>query len=102
MPPQSRRPAAGASSVAKRRSRLDLPLPFGPVSSNASPAAMRQSTPAKTNRSPRRQARFSPISSAVSEKGGNPSGLKKGNYILDSLNPAPYQGEGVGGPFDPT
>src|SRR5947207_4543224 len=77
VPPQSRRPAAGASSVAKRRSRLDLPLPFGPISTKASPAPMRQSTPAKTSRSPRRQARFSPISSIVSGNGDNPSGLKK-------------------------
>src|SRR5205823_13077034 len=56
---------------------LDLPLPFGPVSTNASPAAMRQSIPAKTKRSPRRQARFSPASSDVWENGGNPWGLKK-------------------------
>ena len=56
-------PAAGASSVANRRNRLDLPLPLLPVSTSAPPAANRQSSPANTSRPPRRQARPSPTSS---------------------------------------
>src|SRR5438105_15613508 len=72
-----RRPAVGRSSVATSRSRLDLPLPLGPVNTSAPPAGRRQSSPANTSRSPRRQARFSPTSSAVSGKGLNRAADKK-------------------------
>ena len=45
---------------AMQRSRLDLPLPFGPRSSSAPPAATRKDKPAKTRRPPRRHARSWP------------------------------------------
>ena len=41
------------------RNRLVLPLPLAPVSSRAPPAGKRNESPAKTRRSPRRQARSS-------------------------------------------
>ena len=54
--PQASRPAAGASRPATMRSRLVLPLPLLPVSTTAPPAGKRNDKPAKTRRSPRRQA----------------------------------------------
>src|SRR5687768_9937713 len=50
-------PAAGRPSPARRRRRLDLPLPLGPVRRSASPALSASETPLNTSRSPRRQAR---------------------------------------------
>src|SRR5207302_3874559 len=50
------------------RSRLDLPLPFGPLRISAPPAGRRKSSPWNTSRSPRRQARFSPARSAAAGK----------------------------------
>src|SRR5947209_11515829 len=55
--PHRRRPLAGMISVARTRNRLVFPLPFVPVSSRAPPAGRRNESPAKTRRSPRRQAR---------------------------------------------
>src|SRR3546814_8923356 len=64
-PVQSSVPAKAGTRPATRRSRLDLPLPFGPVSTNASPASSRKDRPAKTSRPPRRQARQLAFSSVA-------------------------------------
>src|SRR5262249_8120054 len=45
------------------RRRLVLPLPLLPVSTTAPPGGNRNDSPAKTSRSPRRQARSSAIKS---------------------------------------
>src|SRR5205085_9818010 len=76
LPFQERRPAAGASRVASMRSRLDLPLPLGPLRISAPPAGRRQFSPSNTSRSPRRQARPSPARSAAAGKVKEP-GQKK-------------------------
>ena len=58
--PRSIRPAAGRSSPATSRIRLDLPLPLGPVTCSASPGAelevepLEQQPPAADQASPRR------------------------------------------------
>src|SRR5438477_8766701 len=49
-----------------QRSRLDLPLPLGPRSSSAPPAATRKDNPANTRRSPRRHARSWPANRVTS------------------------------------
>src|ERR1700752_3502309 len=73
--PQRSRPLAGVISVARTRKRLVLPLPFAPVSSRAPPAGRRNESPAKTRRSPRRQARPSATrSGSVKTRGGQKSG----------------------------
>jgi hypothetical protein len=51
------RPARGAASPASTRSRLVLPLPFGPARWIASPACSSRSTPVSTVRRPRRTDR---------------------------------------------
>src|SRR5271163_168651 len=62
-------------SVARMRNRLVLPLPLAPVSKRAPPAGRRNESPAKTRRSPRRQARPSATSSgSVKALGGQKSG----------------------------
>src|SRR3546814_19455072 len=69
-PVQSSVPAKAGTRPATRRSRLDLPLPFGPVSTNASPASSRQDRPAKTSHPPSRQARqlaFSSVEDSVKQ-----------------------------------
>src|SRR5437764_14326102 len=73
--PHRRRPLAGMISVARIRNRLVFPLPFVPVSSRAPPAGRRNESPAKTRRSPRRQARPSATRSGlVKSLGGKKSG----------------------------
>src|SRR5271163_908373 len=58
-------------SVARMRNRLVLPLPLAPVSKRAPPAGRRNESPAKTRRSPRRQARPSATrSGSVNALGG--------------------------------
>ena len=47
------RPAASGKSPASARSSVDLPAPFGPVTSKASPASSRKPRSAKTMRPPR-------------------------------------------------
>ena len=68
--PQRSRPAAGATRVARTRNRLVLPLPFAPVSISAPPAGRRNDTPAKTRRSPRRQAMSSATRSGPASVNG--------------------------------
>ena len=60
-PARPRRPTAAvpprpASSPASSRSRVDFPAPLAPTSSSAPPRSSRKDNPAKTTRSPRRQA----------------------------------------------
>ena len=50
-----RPPAAGSPAI--RRSSVDLPAPFGPVTARSSPSATANDTPAKTGRPPRSAAR---------------------------------------------
>src|SRR5690606_20204911 len=57
-PPSRRRvPSARSRSPAIWRSKLDLPEPFGPVSTSAVPAVTLKERPSKTRRPPRRQVR---------------------------------------------
>src|ERR1700739_1363190 len=73
--PQRSRPLAGGISVARTLNRRVLPLPLAPVSSRAPPAGRLNESPAKTRRSPRRQARPSATrSGSVNELGGQKSG----------------------------
>src|SRR5690349_24410294 len=78
--PQRSRPLAAGMSVARTRKRLVLPLPFAPVRSRAPPAGRRNESPAKTRRSPRRQARPSATrSGSVKALGGQKGGSGGGN-----------------------
>src|SRR6266481_1306522 len=61
VPSQAMVPAAAGVSPAISRSRLDLPLPFGPVSTSVPPAGTAKLSRAKTSRSPRRQASSVPL-----------------------------------------
>ena len=63
---------------------------------SAPPAACGNRCPAKTSRSPRRQARFSPISSIVSGNGGNPSAPKKSGSGGGDPEPRRPPAEGIG------
>src|SRR5215831_14792402 len=72
-----RRPSAGLINVASTRNKLVLPLPLVPVSRRAPPAERRNESPAKTRRSPRRQARASATRSgagSVNARGREKSG----------------------------
>ena len=62
LPSHDSAPAPGARNPASRRSRLDLPAPFGPRRSRLSPGASANDTPANTRRPPRTQARSSAAS----------------------------------------
>src|SRR2546421_5256401 len=59
------------------RSRLDLPLPLGPVRISAPPAGRRKSSPRNTSRSPGWQARSSPARSAATGKVNEPGQKKR-------------------------
>ena len=74
-----KRPGFGAPRPAMRRSRLDLPLPLGPVRISASPSFRAKSSPANTSRSPRRQARPRPVNPAGAESGDRGWGMKDGH-----------------------
>ena len=56
------RPPAGRTRPAINRSRLDLPAPFRPVTSSASPPPTENPRPANTSRPPRTQASPPPSS----------------------------------------
>ena len=55
-PSHSRSPASGRFSPASSRSKVDLPDPFGPSSSSASPSATAKDRSRSTSRSPRNAA----------------------------------------------
>jgi hypothetical protein len=59
-----------------RRSRLDLPVPLGPVKTSAPPAATAKLSSAKTQRSPRMQVRSRPSKSGMSVHLGRLSGAQ--------------------------
>ena len=69
-PPASARPCS--------RSRLDLPLPLGPVSTSAPPGASAKSRPAKISRSPRRQARPLAAKPRAGRSGDGEAGMPAG------------------------
>src|ERR1700730_13706218 len=54
-------PASAGVRPAISRSKLDLPLPFAPVSTSAPPVGTAKPSRAKTSRSPRRQASSVPV-----------------------------------------
>src|SRR6185312_10875007 len=81
-PSQPSTPASGGVRPAISRSRLDLPLPLGPVKASAPPGGTVKASPAKTSRSPRRQARPRPAKPRAGRlgdgEGGMPAGWERG------------------------
>src|SRR5262249_20447150 len=68
---QVSRPAAGVSSPAMQRRRLDLPLPLAPRSRSRPPTATLNARPANTARSPRRQASPAPAKAVTARSSGS-------------------------------
>src|SRR5580700_9175886 len=90
-------PASAGVSPAISRSKLDLPLPFGPVSTKAPPAGTAKPSRANTSRSPRRQARSVPMkdeAKAAREGAGMP---ERDDATGTALLPAKTDGPGGGG-----